>query len=230
MEPSVDIATARALDRRAFDELGLPGLVLMESAGAAAADALWDWWTADSPYTLLHVIVLCGSGHNGGDGFVVARRLLDRAVRVTALCVHADEALAPDTQIMKRAALGVGVRVVRSLAELDELLQAEPKEASRVIVDALLGTGASVPVTGQAASVLRWLADRASPWPVVALDLPSGLDGDTGIADALTPVAALTVTFGLAKRGLDCGQGARVCGRLVVADLGLPRSFRLRPS
>ena len=71
MEPFVDVATARALDARALNELGVPSLVLMESAGAAAADALCAWWGTGAQTTLPHVLVLCGAGHNGGDGFVV---------------------------------------------------------------------------------------------------------------------------------------------------------------
>ena len=230
MEPFVDVATARALDARALNELGVPSLVLMESAGAAAAEALCAWWGTGAQTTLPHVLVLCGAGHNGGDGFVVARRLVDRVAHVTLVCVHEQEALVPDAQVMQRAALGVGVVLVRTLDELDRLVQREPRATPYVVVDAVLGTGARSPVAGIAAALLQWMARHAERMPVVALDLPSGLDGDTGAADPLTPVAALTVTFGLAKRGLQCGQGPRVCGRVVVADLGLPRSFRWRPS
>lgn len=226
MEPFVSVAAARALDRRVLEELGLPSLVLMESAGAAAAEALCAWWSAGAEPRLPHVLVLCGAGHNGGDGFVVARRLVDRVTRVTVVCLHAESELVPDARVMQRAATGVGVRVVRSLQELDQLLDGEPQEAPLVVVDAVLGTGARAPVTGQPALLLHWMRLRTARIPVVALDLPSGLDGDSGATDPLTPVATLTVTFGLAKRGLVCGQGPEVCGRVVVADLGLPRSFR----
>jgi hydroxyethylthiazole kinase-like uncharacterized protein yjeF len=127
MEPFVDVATARALDARALNELGVPSLVLMESAGAAAAEALCAWWGTDAQTALPHVLVLCGAGHNGGDGFVVARRLVDRVAHVTLVCVHEQEALVPDAQVMQRAALGVGVVLVRTLDELDRLVQREPR-------------------------------------------------------------------------------------------------------
>lgn len=222
MEPWASVAQARDLDRRALQELGLPGLVLMESAGAQAAAAILAWWRNEhgAEAAAPRVVVVCGSGNNGGDGYVVARRFAARGVALLVLHLHAEQDLSADALTMRRAALGCGVA---STASADEAGRFAPD----LVVDAVLGTGARRPVEGRAAQLLRWVHGQAARASIVALDLPSGLDGDTGEADVLTPRCGLTVTFGLAKTALREGPGRDLCGSLVVADLGLPLAFRL---
>lgn len=220
-EPCGSVAAARELDRRAFEDLGLPGLVLMESAGAAAADSVLLWWSARHAHAAPapRITVVCGAGNNGGDGWVVARRLLDRSASVLVLHAHAAEELSPDARRMRGAAERCGVRATTDRA-------AAAAAGCDLLVDAVLGTGARQPVGGKAAELLRWIRDHARQTPVVALDLPSGMDGDTGSVDPLTPRCVLTVTFGLMKTGLRSGLGRDFCGTLKVADLGLPAGFR----
>lgn len=228
---------ARFVDQRAASELGLPGLVLMETAGGQAAEAIWSEWLARgaAPTRKPRVACLCGGGNNGGDGFVVARRLFDRA-EVASLVATDPHAAPSDAQVMARAsaACGIAVHDLRSVAGFDSA-RAWLREAD-IVVDAVLGTGARRPV-GQGARLLLEALEQsrhavqggASPEParlVVALDLPSGGCGDTGECDPLTPRCSLTVTFGIAKVGLGRAPLAGLAGRILVADLGLPLSIR----
>lgn len=153
-------------------------------------------------------------------------------------CVVASDPCAapPDAMAMHRAAFACGIAMhdVRSPSGLDESLDCLRR--ADIVVDAVLGTGARRPVEQGARVLLEVLAactpSAAGPGTsapdrfVVAVDLPSGGCGDTGECDALTPNCALTVTFGLAKQGLGRAPLARLAGRVEVADLGLPLSFR----
>jgi len=231
---------ARELDARAAAELGLSGLVLMETAGGQAAEAVWREWLArsNSAPARPRLAILCGAGNNGGDGFVVARRLKDRA-DVVCLVASAAQAAPPDASTMRRAAEACGVVVLdlRTPEGMDAGLS-RLREA-RIVVDAVLGTGARRPVQQGARVLLGALAACRPVDPpqgacarplVVALDLPSGGCGDTGECDLLTPRCDLTVTFGLAKHGLRLPPLAALAGRIELADLGLPLAFRTQPS
>ena len=204
----------RAADQTTIDDWGVPGRVLMETAGRAAAHALLERWPRAARTT-----VLVGAGNNGGDGLVVARVLARRGVRVRAVVVPVDGG-AGDRQanldLLRRAASGGGpVEVVGP----DE---AEPSGwAPDVVVDALLGIGARGSLRGPVRSLCA-LADGAAP--VLSLDVPSGLDATTGRAAEGTPLAAVTVTFGALKTGLLVGDGPRHAGRVVVAEVGFPKT------
>ena len=229
---------ARELDRRALAELGLPGIVLMETAGGQAAEVIWRSWLALSAAAPRRprLACLCGAGNNGGDGFVVARRLLDRA---DVACVVASDlhGAPPDALAMRRAAVACGIAThdLRSPSGLDGGIDCLRR--ADIVVDAVLGTGARRPARLGARVLLEALAastplaespgTSASNRFVVALDLPSGGCGDTGECDALTPKCALTVTFGIAKKGLGRAPLAGLAGRVEVVDLGLPLAFRV---
>lgn len=234
---------ARELDQRASLELGLPGLLLMETAGGQAADIIHAEWLgaceAQAPATLPlpRVAILCGGGNNGGDGFVVARRLLDRA-QVECLVASDPGDAPPDAAVMRRAASACGVAVhdVRAQGTLERDAGIAWLQQADIVIDAVLGTGARLPVGRGALVLLEALAacvrlsagigPRARTQYVVALDLPSGGCGDTGQVDLLTPSCGLTVTFGMAKVGLGKAPLAGKTGRVEVVDLGLPRAFR----
>jgi len=183
---------------------GVPSLTLMENAGRGVADAIV------ARVKPCAVTVLCGPGNNGGDGFVVAR-LLDEegfTVRVAHNADHFSDRSGGDAGEM--SARWKGARMA---------LTPEALDGARLVVDGLFGAGLSRPLEGAYAQIVRVLADL----PVVAIDMPSGLRGDTG--EPLGPVyvkAALTVTFFRKKPGHLLLPGRILCGEVVVADIGIP--------
>jgi hydroxyethylthiazole kinase-like uncharacterized protein yjeF len=218
MVPVLTAAEMRDADRRTIEEVGLPGAVLMENAGAAVARAIRARFPgARQP------AVLCGKGNNGGDGFVVARHLRDLRPAVYLLGsrseAHGDA----------RLHLGVYERsggTVREVPDADAWSAVRPSVlAADLIVDALLGTGLSQEPSGLVGEVIRDLAGRPEPGraPLVAVDLPSGLSSDTGETPWPTLAAALTVTFGAPKYGHVLPPACERVGELVVADIGIPR-------
>ncbi|WP_439552706.1 NAD(P)H-hydrate dehydratase [Falsiroseomonas sp.] len=178
---------------------GIPGLALMEAAGRAVARA------AMRRFRPVRTLVLAGPGNNGGDGYVIAR-LLDQAGWPVAVA-----ALAPPRPGSDAAAVAARWR--------GPMVAFSAAEAARagLVVDAVFGAGLSKPVAGLAAEVLRAVAA-----PVVAVDVPSGVDGETGAVRGFAKPSALTVTFFRLKPGHLMYPGRALCGEVVLADIGLP--------
>ncbi len=212
----------RELDRRAIEEYGVPSILLMENAGRACADEARGLLAGRAPNG--PVVVLCGPGNNGGDGLVIARTLFNRGTPVEAWCTVPLERLADAssdvrTNLALYRSLGAPLRAV---ADAEALAEAAPRlAASPLAVDALFGTGLTRPLEGHQAAVVRALA--ASGAPVLAVDVPSGLDADTGDVLGAVADAEVTVTFVAPKPGFERGEGPRACGRIVVAEIGIPR-------
>jgi len=214
--PVLTAEEMRGADRFTIDEVGLPGAVLMENAGAAVAAAIQELFPATH-----RPLVLCGKGNNGGDGFVVARRL--RACGASVVLVGRRSDVKGDALIHLRAAERSGVAV----EEVDEAgvgAVAERLAAADVVVDALLGTGLKARPTGAVGAAVEALARSADAGSaIVAIDIPSGLPSDGGAFDWPVPRARLTVTFAAPKRGLVLPPGCDVAGELRIADIGIPR-------
>jgi NAD(P)H-hydrate epimerase len=204
------------MDRLASERDGVPVGVLMENAGRSVAQAVWDLMRGRSS----RVLVLCGQGNNGGDGLVAARHLLNRGVPVDTVLVGRPEKLSLEARtnwdLVQRLSGSVSHIVdVSSLSALaDRIRQAE------VVVDALLGIG----VRGELREPLRSViaAVNRAGRPVVAVDLPSGLDADTGMPHGEAIRACRTVTLGAVKRGLAVGAGPEVAGEVWVGEVGWP--------
>ena len=178
---------------------GTPSLTLMENAGRAVADAI------TARFRPCAVTVLCGPGNNGGDGFVVARLLHEEGFSVRV--AHDAE---PKGDAAAMSALWKGTRAALTPAVLD---------GARLVVDALFGAGLSRPLEGAAAQVVEALKDQ----PVVAIDMPSGISGDSGTPLGTVHVTAvLTVTFFRKKPGHLLLPGRALCGEIVLADIGIP--------
>lgn len=209
---------ARALDARVQRDYGLPADLLMENAGRAVAEVAL---RLASERGLARVVVVAGTGNNGGDGFVAARHLLDR-IDVDVVLVG-DAAALPAiarANLERWSALGgktVHVRTATDVGGFDADLARVP---APLVVDALFGTGLTRPIDGLAGLVIDAI-ERVRPI-VVAVDLPSGLDADTGAVLGRAITATATVTFVARKIGFDRGQGPSRCGEVHVVDIGFP--------
>jgi NAD(P)H-hydrate epimerase len=204
---------ARQLDRRAVEEFGMTGAMLMENAGRGVADTLCRLGIARP------VVCCCGAGNNGGDGFVIARHLDLRGYAVRVLL------FADPSRLTGDAALNFGVLeksgVPVKYFDAGEIA-AELKGAAW-IVDALLGTGARGEPRPPIDSVIDHI--NASGVPILAVDLPSGLDCDTGQAAQHTIRAAHTCTFVAHKPGFLAPGAEQYTGQVHVLDIGAPRKL-----
>ncbi|MEO5362848.1 MAG: NAD(P)H-hydrate dehydratase [Magnetococcus sp. DMHC-8] len=213
-------AQMREADRRTIDELGLPGVVLMENAGAGVVAVLQarlpDW--REHP-----VLVLAGQGNNGGDGFVVARRLLQAGARVSVF-VFGQCALLQGDALTHFQVFEGGGGLVREMGLAADLALFERLLGhAGVVVDAVFGTGLTRPVTGMTASLFAKVNQAGKP--VLAVDLPSGVSADNGQILGVALQARWTVTFASEKVGHRTHPGAGLCGEVVVVDIGIPARY-----
>jgi NAD(P)H-hydrate epimerase len=204
----------RQIDRRASEEFGVPSIVLMENAGRGAAELLLSLG-ASGP-----VMICCGKGNNGGDGLVVARHLDNHGVAIRVLLFANPDELTGDAAVNCRIVQRTGLPLVVT-PKLSEL-QTELSGAEWV-VDALFGTGLLGPVRPPLDEVIAKI--NASGKPVLAIDIPSGLDCDTGLASGATIRATHTVTFVASKVGFSKPSARQWLGQVHVAHIGAPRSL-----
>jgi len=200
------VAQVRAFDAHAIGVLGVPGITLMERAGEAALGVLRERWPAAR-----RIAIVCGGGNNGGDGYILGARARAAGLEVSLLALvdpaqlRGDARLAAERFIAARGLVQVFAPVALKGADL--------------IVDALLGTGLREPPRAEFAAAID--AINGSGPPILALDLPSGLDGDRGRAPGAVVRAAATVTFVARKIGLYVGNGADYTGHICLDDLGV---------
>ncbi len=210
----------RELDRIAIEEYGVPAVVLMENAGRACADAAGEMLGAADA---ARVVVVCGRGNNGGDGFVVARHLANRGCKVEVLllgCVEAVMERGGETAVNLGIVLRTGIHVTELRSGREAARAIADRPGGCLLVDALLGTGLSGRVREPFLSAIR--AMNRSPSPVLSVDIPSGLDADTGEPLGAAVRADRTVTFAASKVGMARPAAARFLGALTVADIGIP--------
>lgn len=208
---------SRRVDRIAVEEYGFSGLVLMENAGRGVADTLCGLGIAGP------VVVCCGRGNNAGDGFVIARHLDLRGHRVRTLLWAKPEELAGDAAANFRILAKTDVPIEVFGPTHDEARLSRQLDGAAWIVDALLGTGAAGEPRPPFDAVIEQL--NAATAPRLAVDLPSGLDCDTGRPARRTIRAAETCTFVAAKTGFLAPEATPYVGRLHVLDIGVPRKI-----
>lgn len=229
----------RRIDRHAIETIGIPAMVLMENAGreiaaevlaliadkhgGAAVNTKAEGGCAGSsarPAALRRErwLVLAGKGNNGGDGFVAARHLAEAGVTADVALAEPAAALAGEAARQREIAMRFGVRCFEAADA--EAVRAIDWRAYSGVIDALLGTGASGAPREPYAALIR--AANASGLPIVAADIPSGLDADTGAAYDPCIRATRTVALALAKRGLVQHPGAELAGRVAVRPIGIP--------
>ena len=204
---------AKELDRRSWEELGMPSICLMENAGAGATAVALEMLGE----TGAKVLCACGPGQNGGDGMVVARHLACAGCAVEIVLLTGSQPDSPpgDAGVNLRIcrALGLTIRDFQSSASLAE-------RAPDLVVDALFGTGLSRPLAGAAAEFVQRIAELRRP--VLSLDLPSGLDCDTGAPLGPCIRADVTATFAAPKLGFRSPAAAAWTGLVRVVGIGVP--------
>jgi NAD(P)H-hydrate epimerase len=201
-------AQMREADRRAIQELGIPGAVLMNNAGAAVFQEI-----DRGP-----VGVVCGKGNNGGDGFVVARLALLAGRDAFVVLVAEREQIQGDALTFMSVYENLGGEIICAPDEASVAEAMQELDDCAVVVDALLGTGISGEVHGAPRAAIE-------AWPhvrTISVDLPSGLDADTGEPCGCCVKADVTVTFQYAKCGIENPASHPYLGRLTIADIGIP--------
>lgn len=216
----LDVNQSKEIDKKAQEKYGISGIVLMENAGLRAYDIAIGLLKKRKSK---NVIIFCGPGNNGGDGFVVARHLLNNNIKVQVF-------LLVDSKNIKGDAL-VNYQILQKIgAEIVILSQANfLKKTSMVlnkaglIIDAIFGIGLNKEVTGFIKKVITEINGSASP--VLSLDVPSGLCASSGKVFGCCIKAHTTATFGVAKKGFYKGQGVIQCGDIKVVDISLPKDL-----
>lgn len=213
---AVSVSKIEALDRRAIETVGIPGPVLMENAGRGVAEVaarVCGLRRGD------RVLILCGKGNNGGDGFAAARYLKSWGARVGVWMLAGRGILSPWARLHYDISRRAGVRLrLLGPGALNRLRQELVR--ADLVVDALLGTGLSQPPREPYGSVIREVNRSGSQ--VLAVDVPSGLDADRGIPLGEAVRAKVTATCGLPKKGFFLKSARPFVGRVWVVDIGLP--------
>jgi len=211
----------RALDRKAIEELRVPGLVLMENAGRSIAEEALKLLGDGS-----RAHIVAGAGNNGGDGFVVARHLANWGYEVSVTLAVDPAKLKGDALTNYNAALGMGLRIYAGPEDIAPEPLAERLANADLVVDALLGTGAKGAVRPPFDRIIA--AINAADRPVLSVDLPSGLDPDTGRPMPEAVRADVTATCAVPKQGLVKEEARPFVGRLVTVYISLPGKIEPR--
>ena len=215
--PTLDRQHSREVDRRAIHEYGISGLVLMENAGRGVVDTLSELGVAGL------VAICCGKGNNAGDGFVIARHLDLRRFDARVLLFADPEELTGDARTNFEILTKTDVPIHRVASPVDPVRLAEQAAGAAWIVDALLGTGARGEPRPPLDAAIDWINDQ--PARRLSIDLPSGLDCDTGEAARHTVRADHTCTFVAAKPGFYASGADQFTGAIHVLDIGAPRKL-----
>ena len=213
MKRIVTSAEMRQIDRLAIETFGIPGIVLMENAGRDTAALIHQLFEGDKDHP---IAVFCGKGNNGGDGFVIARHLFNHGYDVHVYLTCNPEHLQGDAKINYGIihAMQLPVEILQSSGDFDLI---HPFDMA---VDALLGTGIRGEVTGFIADLIHWINMQEAVR--VAVDVPSGLDADTGFPAGVCIEADVTATMAEYKRGLLLPPGSEYAGDVHVMDISAP--------
>jgi len=218
MIPVLSRAEMRQFDAHASGAGRVPSLLLMENAGRGAADLIAQELGL-AKGSAARIVIVCGAGNNGGDGFVVARRLLTLGADPRVYLLVKAERLTGDALSNHRSFVALGGLVVE--LEPNQLnVLGNAIESARAVVDAVFGTGLDREVTGFFRYAIEFM--NGARCPIFALDVPSGLDADTGRVLGAAVRAGTTITFAHAKLGLMTPSGLQHSGKLRTVDIGVP--------
>jgi len=214
---ALSVRQMQALDRWAIEKIGIPSLVLMENAGRHVAGEVLRLLRSQR---CGRVVIICGSGNNGGDGLVAARHLLNAGIAVEIFHIGALASMKPDAQAHYRILKRSG-HALQRIGKINASLRRQICRAT-LVVDAVFGVGLSRDITGLHADIITAMNRCARC--IVAVDVPSGLDGTTGEIHGVCIKADVTVTFARAKQGFYKKHGPRQTGRVTVVDIGIPEA------
>jgi NAD(P)H-hydrate epimerase len=222
MKTIVSAKEMRRCDEITIRTLGIPGLLLMEQAGRGVAEVAARHF---GPLAGKDVLVFCGKGNNGGDGFVVARHLLNEGAFLHVVLLAPPAKLEGDARTNYKilSNLSRSHRSTLRIQRFSARLLSRRKKPD-LIIDAIFGTGFAGEVPAPLSRVINWINRQRVP--VIAVDIPSGVNGTTGVVKSTAVQATRTVTFGLLKTGLLCNQGQDCTGAIDVADIGIPPAVR----
>jgi len=217
----VYVATAlemQNIDKRARDEFGIPTLLLMENAALGITRIVEDKLGSVKEKK---ITVISGKGNNGGDGLAAARLLYNRGARVCIYLLSEPDAIAGDAATNLNIALKMGIEL-HSTGNYDLRTMKSVINHSHVIIDAILGTGLSSPIKGEYSEIIEML--NHSQRPVIAVDISTGINSDTGEVMGIAVKAADTITFAIPKRGHLLYPGSDYTGKLYIVDISIPNA------
>jgi len=217
------VISARAMKRidvQATRRFAIPSLILMENAGRSAAEVALRMNRSAKK----RIIIICGYGNNGGDGFVVARHLLNWGRLVNVVLVgkrrRCSSEFEINLEILKK--LKCRIQTVQSVNDVRRI----PRNSIGLIVDALFGIGLHGELNELCQNIITWM--NAQKKPVLSLDIPSGLSADTGVSLPVAVMADTTITFGIVKKGLLRKSAKPFVGKLARGDISLPKQLAER--
>lgn len=215
----MSVNAVRTLDRLAIDEIGIPGIVLMENAAMGMLPIARRLIDRAIPTRAKRAKIVCGSGNNGGDGLALARHLLNAGIEVSVVLLDKPSSFRGDASINLRIVERMDIRI--------DGTDLNGEDDCCLVIDAMLGTGLNRSLGGVAAEMAAWMeAQRAEGALVLAVDVPSGLNADTGVpAGRSCVVADATATLAAVKPGLARLEAQRYVGELSVIDIGVPRAL-----
>ncbi len=203
----------RRIDSRASEKYGIPSLTLMENAAKSVYEEIKKRFDTISEKSF---IIFCGKGNNGGDGYETARLLLQANADVIAISIgESNNALCDAAVIRKRFIKAGGV-----IIEAEAFLSTTDIPKEFIIVDAIFGTGINTDIKGIAADIIRWINNSGAP--VISVDLPSGINTDTGQVMGIAVKADMTITFCLKKPAHFLLPGSELCGEIIIKNIGIP--------
>jgi len=209
----ISVAEAKRFDKFAQEKLGVPSIILMENAGrSVASEAI--------KMGCQKVAVVCGVGNNGGDGLVAARHLLNAGKKVSIYLVGKTSKLKTDSQINFNILLGMKQKII-NCEETEKFILRFPSLLAKadLVIDAIFGIGLISDVRKPYSEIIAFL--NRSGKPILSVDVPSGLDGDTGKILGVAIKAQKTVTFVAPKIGFSKADGPKCCGEIIIKDIGV---------
>mgnify|MGYP001559633287 CR=1 FL=1 len=202
---------AKRLDKIAVEKFSIPSIILMENAGKNTAEIIL------KKFHPLQVAIFCGGGNNGGDGFVIARHLFNNDVKVKVFTAQKISKYSGDASI--------NLNIIQKIKIPITYLSAQKIKIPKVdlIVDALLGTGTKGKIREPYEKIIQKI--NSAKIPVISVDIPSGIDADTGKKQGVAVKSNLTVTMVAIKKGLLINDGKKLSGKIIVTDIGLNFNF-----
>jgi len=216
-------STMRQADLTAIERYKVPGMVLMENAGRGVAEAVKRAYVGQNNASNKKIIIICGKGNNGGDGFVVARHLVNYGFEVKVFILASEDEIKGDalSNLEIIEAMGIPIKTIMTAQDLDKM--AADCSSASVIVDAIFGTGIRGEIQGLAKEAIQIINNSKSY--VVAVDIPSGISGETGKLLGVAVKANETVTMAAPKTGIILYPGAYYAGKVTIVDIGMPREI-----